>query len=148
MRSVLIFIARAGIEGCSYSSISRNTGITKYKAQQYGSIANGGSFNSTGLGLLAEKGPEFVIPNSVYSNPANQQLMQMLSGAMSVTGGSNTSTTMDNSEMVQLLKVIAANVSKPVRAATYFDQRSYEEYLSVRNRAQNVARLNNNFSGN
>ena len=120
----------------------------QYKAQQYGSIANGGSFNSTGLGLLAEKGPEFVIPNSVYSNPANQQLMQMLSGAMSVTGGSNTSTTMDNSEMVQLLKVIAANVSKPVRAATYFDQRSYEEYLSVRNRAQNVARLNNNFSGN
>ena len=35
IRAVLLFIARAGIEGCSYSSISRNTGITKYKAQQY-----------------------------------------------------------------------------------------------------------------
>jgi hypothetical protein len=35
IRIVLLFIARAGMEGCSYSSISRNTGITKYKAQQY-----------------------------------------------------------------------------------------------------------------
>jgi hypothetical protein len=35
MRTVLLFIARAGIEGVSYSSISRNTGITKFKAQRY-----------------------------------------------------------------------------------------------------------------
>ena len=35
IRSVLLFIARAGVEGCSYSSVSRNIGITKYKAQQY-----------------------------------------------------------------------------------------------------------------
>jgi len=35
IRSVLLFLARAGIEGCSYSSISRNLGITKYKSQQY-----------------------------------------------------------------------------------------------------------------
>jgi len=35
IRAVLLFLARSGVEGCSYSSISRNTGITKYKAQQY-----------------------------------------------------------------------------------------------------------------
>lgn len=35
IRAVLLFIARAGIEGCSYSSISRNTGISKFKAQQF-----------------------------------------------------------------------------------------------------------------
>mgnify|MGYP001193160318 FL=1 len=35
IKTVLLFVARAGIEGCGYSSISRNTGITKYKAQQY-----------------------------------------------------------------------------------------------------------------
>ncbi|MEI7501632.1 MAG: AAA family ATPase [Bacteroidota bacterium] len=35
IRIVMLFIARAGVEGCSYSSVSRNTGITKYKAQQY-----------------------------------------------------------------------------------------------------------------
>ena len=35
IRSVLLFIARAGVEGCSYSSVSQNLGITKYKVQQY-----------------------------------------------------------------------------------------------------------------
>lgn len=35
IRTVLLFIARAGIEGCSYSSVAKNTGISKYKAQQY-----------------------------------------------------------------------------------------------------------------
>lgn len=35
IRSVLLFLSRAGVEGCSYSSVSRNIGITKYKAQQY-----------------------------------------------------------------------------------------------------------------
>lgn len=35
IRTVLLFIARAGIEGLSYSSIARNTGISKYKVHQY-----------------------------------------------------------------------------------------------------------------
>ncbi len=35
IRAILLFIARAGIEGCSYSSISRNTGISKYRVQQF-----------------------------------------------------------------------------------------------------------------
>lgn len=43
MHSVLLFIARAGIEGCSYSSISRNAGLTKYKAQQYVSMMEAAS---------------------------------------------------------------------------------------------------------
>ncbi len=35
VRAILLFIARAGTDGCSYSSIARNVGITKYKAQQF-----------------------------------------------------------------------------------------------------------------
>jgi len=35
IHSVLLLIARSGIEGCSYSSISKNVGITKYMARQY-----------------------------------------------------------------------------------------------------------------
>lgn len=35
IKTVLLFIARSGLEGCSYSSISRNTGITKYKVVQF-----------------------------------------------------------------------------------------------------------------
>jgi uncharacterized protein len=34
IHSVLLFISRAGIEGCSYSAISRNTGISKYRVQK------------------------------------------------------------------------------------------------------------------
>ena len=43
IRSVLLFIARAGVEGCSYSSVSQNLGITKYKAQQYLSLMQSAS---------------------------------------------------------------------------------------------------------
>jgi len=43
IRSVLLFIARAGVEGISYSSLSRNLGITKYKAQQYVSLMQSAS---------------------------------------------------------------------------------------------------------
>jgi len=35
VRRMLLFIARSGIEVCSYSSIAKNLGITKYKAQRY-----------------------------------------------------------------------------------------------------------------
>ena len=35
IRATLHFIARAGVDGCSYSTVSQNLGITKYKAQQY-----------------------------------------------------------------------------------------------------------------
>jgi predicted AAA+ superfamily ATPase len=35
IRAILLFISRAGTDGCSYSSIARNVGITKYKAQQF-----------------------------------------------------------------------------------------------------------------
>jgi len=34
-RRMLLFIARSGIEVCSYSSIAKNLGITKYMAQRY-----------------------------------------------------------------------------------------------------------------
>jgi predicted AAA+ superfamily ATPase len=35
LRKLLRFVGRSGIDGISYSSISRNVGITKYKAEQY-----------------------------------------------------------------------------------------------------------------
>ena len=43
IRSALLFMARAGGEGISYSSLSRNLGITKYKAQQYVSLMQSAS---------------------------------------------------------------------------------------------------------
>jgi len=35
IRRLLRFVGRAGIDGINYSSLSRNLGITKYKAEQY-----------------------------------------------------------------------------------------------------------------
>ncbi|MCF8052658.1 MAG: hypothetical protein K9L59_15555 [Desulfobacterales bacterium] len=35
IRRLMRFVGRSGIDGISYSSLSRNVGITKYKAQQY-----------------------------------------------------------------------------------------------------------------
>ena len=35
LKKMITFIARSGIDGINYSSISRNLGITKYKAEQY-----------------------------------------------------------------------------------------------------------------
>ncbi|MCK5806324.1 MAG: ATP-binding protein, partial [Lentisphaeria bacterium] len=35
LRRLLRFVGRAGIDGINYSSLSRNLGITKYKAEQY-----------------------------------------------------------------------------------------------------------------
>lgn len=58
IRSVLLFIARAGIEGVSYSSVSKNTAISKYKAQQYIGLLNSASLLRiilpNGANVLAE----------------------------------------------------------------------------------------------
>lgn len=35
LKKMVAFIARSGIDGINYSSVSRNLGITKYKAEQY-----------------------------------------------------------------------------------------------------------------
>jgi len=35
LRKLLEFVGRSGIDGISYSSLARNLGITKYKAEQY-----------------------------------------------------------------------------------------------------------------
>lgn len=58
VRSVLLFLARSGIDGCSYSSISRNTGITKYKAQQYVALMQSASLVSIILPYGANVMPE------------------------------------------------------------------------------------------
>jgi predicted AAA+ superfamily ATPase len=58
IRQALLFIARAGADGCSYSSISKNTGITKYKAQQYASLLSSASLAKVILPYGANVMPE------------------------------------------------------------------------------------------
>jgi uncharacterized protein len=84
IRTVLLFIARAGIEGCSYSSISRNTGITKYKVQQYIGMMESASLLRIvlpyGANVLPE--PKIMMVPTLRSNLAQGGDENMLAGAM------------------------------------------------------------------
>jgi len=83
IRAVLLFIARAGIEGCSYSSISRNTGITKYKVQQYIGMMESASLLRIilpyGANVLPE--PKIILVPTLRSNLAQGSDEDRLTGA-------------------------------------------------------------------
>ncbi|MCX6250812.1 MAG: AAA family ATPase [Bacteroidetes bacterium] len=84
IRAVLLFIARSGIEGCSYSSISRNTGITKYKAQQYIGMMEATSLLRIvlpyGANVLPE--PKIMLVPTLRSNLAQGSDEDRLTGAI------------------------------------------------------------------
>jgi predicted AAA+ superfamily ATPase len=84
IRIVLLFIARAGVEGCSYSSISRNTGITKYKAQQYIGLLHAASMVRIvlpyGANVLPE--PKILFAPSLRANLAQGADEDRLKGAI------------------------------------------------------------------
>jgi len=84
IRAVLLFIARAGIEGCSYSSISRNTGISKYKAQQYIGMMQAASLLRIvlpyGANVLPE--PKILLAPTLRVNLAQGSDEDRLTGAM------------------------------------------------------------------
>jgi predicted AAA+ superfamily ATPase len=84
IRAVLLFLARAGIEGCSYSSISRNTGITKYKARQYTGMMEAASLLRIvlpyGANVLPE--PKIMLVPTLRSNLAQGSDEDRLIGAI------------------------------------------------------------------
>jgi predicted AAA+ superfamily ATPase len=84
VRAVLLFIARAGIEGCSYSSISRNTGITKYKVQLYIGMMEAASLLKIilpyGANVLPE--PKILLTPTLRANLAQGSDEDRLTGAM------------------------------------------------------------------
>jgi predicted AAA+ superfamily ATPase len=84
IRAVLLYIARAGIEGCSYSSVSRNTGITKYKVQQYIGMMEAASLLRIvlpyGANVLPE--PKIMLTLTLRGNLAQGSDEDRLTGAM------------------------------------------------------------------
>jgi len=84
IRSVLLFIARAGIEGCSYSSISRNTGISKYRVQQFIRMMEAASLLRIilpyGANVLPE--PKIMLAPALRANLAQGSDDDRLTGAM------------------------------------------------------------------
>ena len=84
IRSVLLFLARAGVEGCSYSSISRNLGITKYKSQQYITLLQSASLIHIilpyGANVLPE--PKILFTPVLRANLAQGMDPERLTGAI------------------------------------------------------------------
>ncbi len=84
IRAVLLFIARAGIEGCSYSAISRNTGISKFKAQQFVRMMEAGSLLRIvlpyGANVLPE--PKIMLAPTLRVNLAQGSDDDRLTGAI------------------------------------------------------------------
>ena len=84
IRSVLLFLARAGIEGCSYSSISRNLGITKYKSQQYITLLQSANLIHVvlpyGANVLPE--PKILFTPALRANLAQGMDPERLTGAI------------------------------------------------------------------
>jgi uncharacterized protein len=82
--TVLLFIARSGAEGCSYSSISRNTGITKYKAQHYIALMQSASLLKIvlpyGANVLPE--PKIILVPTIRVNMAQGIDQDRLTGAI------------------------------------------------------------------
>ncbi|NTV83157.1 MAG: ATP-binding protein [Bacteroidales bacterium] len=84
IKTVLLFVARAGIEGCGFSSISRNTGITKYKAQQYIGMMEQASLLKIVLpyGANVTPEPKIMLAPALRANLAQGVDEDRLTGAM------------------------------------------------------------------
>lgn len=84
IRLVLLFIARSGIEGCSYSSISRNTGISKYRVQQFIRMMEAASLLKIilpyGANVLPE--PKIMLAPTLRTNLAHGSDDDRLTGAI------------------------------------------------------------------
>jgi TP901 family phage tail tape measure protein len=122
----------------------------KYAARQIGSIAGGGAVNGVSLGLLGERGAEFVIPNNVYTNPANANLMTALSstvknaasgGGTAVAGGGSGADAVDLKTNNALLQQLIGVLSKPIQATTYLDMQELEDSLELRSKSKSAAEM-------
>jgi TP901 family phage tail tape measure protein len=113
----------------------------RYRARTTRSIAGGGRFSEPTVGLVGERGPEYVIPNYIYGDPkfanvigaleAARTTRQYYSGGESgaaIGSASNTSTTdayimQGNMIMSKLLE----RLEQPIIAKTYFGLQEFHE---------------------
>ena len=84
IQSILLFIARSGIEGSSYSTISRNTGISKYRVQQQIKMMESASLLQIilpyGANVLPE--PKIILTPTLRFNLAQGSDNDRLTGAI------------------------------------------------------------------
>lgn len=122
-----------------------------YKARNVGSFQSGGRFNSPSVGLIAERGPELVIPNNIYTNPANANVMAGLESAIArqyYSGGAtnNVSNVTNNgadsealSRNTAVMNMLLQKLEEPLVASTYLDLQDLEDAQDRRQRSQSLA---------
>lgn len=111
----------------------------RYNASNAGSFSKGGGVNSPSYGIIGEKGPEFVIPNWLYTAPEWASTMSSLENA--VSGGSASTRSDNNGKSDAVMKALIqmvgkmdasinkldAKLSKPISAVTYFNEDEYRK---------------------
>lgn len=78
MTKLVAFIGRSGIDGINYSSLSRNLGITKYKAEQYAALLERGfvlhRVLPEGTGVLKEPKIVMALPYRLLYRPYEEAI--------------------------------------------------------------------------
>jgi hypothetical protein len=128
---------RGAEDGRKYSGVAR-------------SIAGGGAVSTASIGILGERGPEYVIPNTVYSNPANADLMTAIAstvdssskgGSTAIGGGNNAEVAAAMRESTAANKMLIKILSEGITANTYLSLQELEDAQKSRNASQSVAVL-------
>lgn len=135
-----------------------------YRANRSDSISKGGRYTQPTYGLIAEKGPELVIPNWIYSSPRYANVMGALEAAIytrQYAGGGNTvgsangasatnrSTTqlplfspMDGklieaiNRNTEVVGMLNKRLQTPIEGTILWDQQGFEDYNRLRNRSK------------
>jgi TP901 family phage tail tape measure protein len=112
----------------------------RYRARNTRSIAGGGSFSQPTMGLVGERGPEYVIPNYIYGDPKFANVIGALEAARTTRqfggGGSSTgapvpgATNTTDSVLMGLTMAVNGLVNRlnePILAKTYYNLQQFHE---------------------
>lgn len=108
-----------------------------YDTNYVGSIAKGGHYSTPSLGIISENGPEYVIPNWIYTMPQMANVIGMLEAlrvrgyaAGGATGAEVTDAGGANNESMAMLTMainrLVAKLNEPIEAEINYDKLNYD----------------------
>ena len=111
----------------------------RYRASRVRSIAGGGRFNRPTVGMVGERGPEYVIPNYIYGDPKFANVIGALEAARTTrqfgSGGSTaapvpgTTSTTDAYIMQgnMIMSKLLERLEQPIIAKAYYNIQEFHE---------------------
>lgn len=125
----------------------------RYYAMRSNSIFSGGRFSGPTFGLIGERGPEFVVPNYIYSNPQNANVMAALEASVAqkksvLSIGANSDSSANLQQLTVALASLTSMVNKlderlayPIEAVAYYDIQKYQEAAKLRDKALELGKF-------